>query len=831
MATGRQLPWPGRPEPRGGEFFVCRRELSAYHRGACVAATFDRGLFLDGVKTPYRELSVTPCRHNINELTSPLWRLTVVHARQIGEMVMRFTVDVFVDLPHLLALQASGQHVCGRSILLHHALSVYGGGNKNNETHVDQFILERLFPVGRLVEMGKDAEALLKTPPPPPPPPPLPECRLQTKLFAFQEASFARMMRMECEPRRVSYVPSTHVRIGEGESSLYITPELDLLGGSERPPSMARVRGGILSDKMGMGKTLTVIGVCQSRPIRGDAAQMRPKSTLVLCPAHVIHHWAREIAKHSGASSVTIATKDDMKRVTVGSVLSDEYDYVIVSFNLFSNGYLREPVDYYYYHGRTAPNCHGGVGQRVGNFKNDFARRPAAERAEHRFHPCLFRWGRVVVDEFHELGNAVHSQALMYTSSLESDFTWLVSGTPAVNAATTCRSLICKLLAPAPDMAAYDGSMSVLHHCIVTNATYDGVRIPDLVETVRWIDFSPHERQLYDALAHEGRAHQLRVCSYPRLAHIASVDMKQVETVEEMREHAVRHLRCRIKETAKTIAAREKVLSDLPPADGGTSRVNQLRRESANDLISLRAAMDSLVRTEAYVANSSSDTCAVCLDPIDDPAMLRRCGHTLCRTCCRAVLARDARCPTCREPARERDVITLAAGGRGTADGDMGEMLQRYGSKLAHLIAYLRGSGGVKTLVFSQWDELLRDIGKCIQEFDNVLYCRGNVNSKNASIRKFNASPGHNLLLLSTLNCGSGCDLTGASRVILLDALDGDHGVVEIERQAIARCHRIGQTRNVEVVRFLMKDSIEEQIYNDATRRPPGAPSPSSSTS
>lgn len=80
---------------------------------------------------------------------------------------------------------------------------------------------------------------------------------------------------------------------------------------------------------------------------------------------------------------------------------------------------------------------------------------------------------------------------------------------------------------------------------------------------------------------------------------------------------------------------------------------------------------------------------------------------------------------------------------------------------------------------------------------------------------KFSYDDEYNLLLLSTLNVGSGCDLSMARRVILLDTIDasGEY-ITGIERQAIARCHRIGQTDTVEVVRYIAKDTIEEEIYD-----------------
>jgi SNF2 family DNA or RNA helicase len=53
-----------------------------------------------------------------------------------------------------------------------------------------------------------------------------------------------------------------------------------------------------------------------------------------------------------------------------------------------------------------------------------------------------------------------------------------------------------------------------------------------------------------------------------------------------------------------------------------------------------------------------------------------------------------------------------------------------------------------------------------------------------------------------------GINLTCASRVFILDPWWNP----TIESQAIDRVHRIGQTRNVIVTRFVIKDTIEEAM-------------------
>jgi len=52
--------------------------------------------------------------------------------------------------------------------------------------------------------------------------------------------------------------------------------------------------------------------------------------------------------------------------------------------------------------------------------------------------------------------------------------------------------------------------------------------------------------------------------------------------------------------------------------------------------------------TEFPLEDLSPLVCAVCLEVFDDPVMLTRCGHTLCRGCAEACRPRG--CPVCRKP-------------------------------------------------------------------------------------------------------------------------------------------------------------------------------------
>ena len=69
--------------------------------------------------------------------------------------------------------------------------------------------------------------------------------------------------------------------------------------------------------------------------------------------------------------------------------------------------------------------------------------------------------------------------------------------------------------------------------------------------------------------------------------------------------------------------------------------------------------------------------------------------------------------------------------------------------------------------------------------------------------------------MLSSESSASGINLTKASKVILLEPVSGDYEFRKnTEWQSIGRVYRLGQTKKVEIVRFIIKDTVEEEIYN-----------------
>ncbi len=118
---------------------------------------------------------------------------------------------------------------------------------------------------------------------------------------------------------------------------------------------------------------------------------------------------------------------------------------------------------------------------------------------------------------------------------------------------------------------------------------------------------------------------------------------------------------------------------------------------------------------------------------------------------------------------------------------------------------------GHKVLLFSSFVKYLELFRNQFEERDvQYSWLTGDLSSKQrkATIERFQDDPDVQSFLISIKTGGTGLNLTAADYVFILDPWWNP----SVERQAIARAHRIGQKNNVIALKFITHDSIEEKI-------------------
>ncbi|KAG7223402.1 hypothetical protein INR49_032229, partial [Caranx melampygus] len=129
---------------------------------------------------------------------------------------------------------------------------------------------------------------------------------------------------------------------------------------------------------------------------------------------------------------------------------------------------------------------------------------------------------------------------------------------------------------------------------------------------------------------------------------------------------------------------------------------------------------------------------------------------------------------------------------------------------LTELLASLKNKGD-RVVLFSQFTMML-DIVEVLLKHLNHRYVRLDGSTPIADriglIDEFNTDPDIFVFLLSTRAGGLGINLTSANVVILHDIDCNPYN----DKQAEDRCHRVGQTKTVKVIKLISKDTIEDCI-------------------
>ena len=121
-------------------------------------------------------------------------------------------------------------------------------------------------------------------------------------------------------------------------------------------------------------------------------------------------------------------------------------------------------------------------------------------------------------------------------------------------------------------------------------------------------------------------------------------------------------------------------------------------------------------------------------------------------------------------------------------------------------------ANGDRVLVFSQFVQVLNILELVLETLDLRFFRLDGstkVEERQSMIDEFYADESIAVFLLSTKAGGAGINLACANKVIIFDSSFNPQDDIQAENRA----HRVGQTREVEVVRLISRGTIEEQIH------------------
>ncbi|XP_074656200.1 E3 ubiquitin-protein ligase SHPRH-like isoform X2 [Tubulanus polymorphus] len=226
------------------------------------------------------------------------------------------------------------------------------------------------------------------------------------------------------------------------------------------------------------------------------------------------------------------------------------------------------------------------------------------------------------------------------------------------------------------------------------------------------------------------------------------------------------------------------------------------------------------------------EPCPICQQQLGVEWSVLHCGHCFCLQCSRILIDghtmnravsatgnrgfknRNAviRCAVCRQVTQLTD-ISYVSTKPARNDCDEIQVKGDYSTKITEIVRCLFDiqceQPRCKTLVFSNWVEILDVLSKALIENDINFKMLHNQQKFQENVDEFRQNEDVSALLLPVHLGANGLNLIEATHVLLVDPILN----VNQERQAIGRVHRIGQTKKTFVHRFLIRGTVEEKIH------------------
>jgi SNF2 family DNA or RNA helicase len=229
---------------------------------------------------------------------------------------------------------------------------------------------------------------------------------------------------------------------------------------------------------------------------------------------------------------------------------------------------------------------------------------------------------------------------------------------------------------------------------------------------------------------------------------------------------------------------------------------------------------------DEMIEEKLNEPCMICFGNLDT-VMITTCNHMYCGICVNELFKSTTtiKCPMCRTPLTRQEVNSMVDKNLNLISGDdMKKKMETKeeeniniksgGTKITAIIDYINANKDSKIIIFAlekQTLDLMNDI--LLESKIKYVNLKGNAYVVSKQLKRFKSGE-YQVILLSADRANSGTNLIEASHIILLDThLISDYKTKkDIEKQAIGRAVRLGQKNNVKVVRFIMKNTIE-QIY------------------
>jgi len=451
------------------------------------------------------------------------------------------------------------------------------------------------------------------------------------------------------------------------------------------------------------------------------------------------------------------------------------------------------------------------------------AKEDGNDRSKHVLH--RIDWHRIILDECHTIknGNTLQSQNIC---QLKATNKWLLSGTPFNKPSDLFFQLkfigIAQEYLNAMQLKKDRYNQSVIK--VVRNFVMRHIKgqkfnnqkivsMPDKEEDVIFVDFTAKQKKYYDKLYKIAKE---TFDSFKATGNVGRGSLEIFQSLGPARRACSGYI-------AKMVDI-EKQLSD---AQAFSTKIRSMV-EMHKDLD--KKELYEMAKKESY---NKDGACVVCLEEPPEEPLCTPCGHEFCGECIRMCIRETHECPICRTKLK-MDGLRAPMGSRPDNENDDTKQSEeddeskddvkmdpeeeiKFDAKIKVLVKELRRlqreNPDEKSLIFTSYAPSLNWI--CSELRENGIEHRtlaGNMTMQKRAknLKQFSNDDDVKVFVLTVRTGAVGLTLTAANNVFMFEPCYNS----ALHRQAVNRVYRLGQEKKVKIRTLIMKDSIEERIWN-----------------
>lgn len=523
-------------------------------------------------------------------------------------------------------------------------------------------------------------------------------------------------------------------------------------------------------------------GIGSGKPLPDD----EHSATLIVCPLSVLSNWTDQICSHIHTDvSLQVYMYYGAERLRDVNFLRQQ-DIVLTTYPTLTNDYRR------------------------------------LDSPLHRI-----KWLRVILDEGHTIRNPQTSLTKAMID-LVAKRRWVLTGTPIQNRLDDLWSVVKFLrLEPFDDKKWWNAALAssvrrgdeqavnrlqkLLKYISIRRLKTDQdegrplVKLPPRTVVIQEVELSEEERTLYDSMQKHG---QLIITGYIQNGTVLAKYAHCFAILMRLRQLCLHPKLC--EEECQSLQRAQDLLQGLEDSDDDDLDMDYNNQRLIKDLL-------------ATLCSGSDEECSVCLDSLVEP-VITRCAHAFCQQCIMDVITSEnlaPHCPLCRAPLNENELIKVpekkkqkSPPAEKTSEESEGkEKSSKLNALMGALCAIQDKDPSTKSLVVSQFtsfldliEEALHKEGFTFVRLDGRMMQEARARAIESFADTSSSSP--TVFLLSLTAGGVGLNLTAATRVFLMDPAWNP----AIEEQCFDRSHRLGQTKEVIITKYIVMNSVEERM-------------------